>query len=94
MDSTKFAVAGSEPFVKIYDESTKKKVHNFGGEELYPPGHTSRVYCIKCSLDNPNIFYSGGWDMRVIRWDARMGKPDGMGISGPFICGEGIDLFG
>ena len=32
--------------------------------------------------------------MRVIKWDARMGKPDGMGISGPFICGEGIDLFG
>ena len=52
------------------------------------------MYCIKFSLDNPNVFYSGGWDMRVIRWDARMGKPDGMGISGPFICGEGIDLFG
>ena len=30
--------------------------------------------------------------MRVVRWDLRAEKPDSMGIPGPLVCGEGIDL--
>lgn len=32
--------------------------------------------------------------MRVVRWDLRKGKPDSMGIQGPLVCGEGIDISG
>jgi hypothetical protein len=32
--------------------------------------------------------------MRIVRWDLRenFNKPSGMGINGPLVCGEGIDL--
>lgn len=79
--------AGSHIQIKIYDEEKKAKAQSLGGEELFPPGHSSRVYCVKFSLDNPNILYSGGWDMRVIRWDLRAGKPDTMGKPLPLSFG-------
>ncbi len=43
---------------------------------MFPPGHNSRVYCVKFHPLMPDVIYSGGWDMRVIRWDLRIGKPD------------------
>lgn len=51
-----------------------------------------RIYCVKFDPFNENIVYSGGWDKRVVRWDLRIGKPDSMGINGPLICGDGIDI--
>ena len=65
--------------IKVYDEVKKMKISNLGGEELYPPGHNSRVYCVKFNPQEPNVLYSGGWDMRIVRWDLRQGKPDSMG---------------
>lgn len=64
---------------------------SMGGTESFPPGHTSRVYCVKFDKENPQIMYSGGWDYRVIVWDLRDGKPQKLGIYGPLICGDGID---
>ena len=92
--ATKFAVCGAEPIIKVYDEESRKKILNLGGEELNPPGHNSRVYCVRFNPDNPEVLYSGGWDNRVVRWDLRIGKPDHFGIPGPLVCGEGLDVFG
>ncbi len=39
--------------IKVYDEVTRKKILNLGGEELYPPGHNSRIYCVKFKPNDP-----------------------------------------
>ena len=36
---------------------------------------------------------SGGWDFSVKLWDIRQQDPV-QSISGPFICGDSIELFG
>jgi len=46
-----------------------------GAVESFPPGHNSRVFCIKWDKADPNLIYTGGWDYRVVIWDLREGKP-------------------
>ena len=46
-----------------------------GGEQTFPPGHSSRVYCLKYDKEDPNVVYTGGWDYRVVVWDLRDRKP-------------------
>ncbi|KAL4463228.1 hypothetical protein ABPG74_007229 [Tetrahymena malaccensis] len=94
LDTTKFSVCGSEPIIKVYDEETRKLDVKLGGEQTFPPGHSSRVYCVKYDKEDPNVIYTGGWDYRVIIWDLRENKPKKNGIYGPLICGDGIDLYG
>lgn len=68
------------------------------GEGTNTPGHSSRVYCVRYTKNdpdnpdnNPNLLLSGGWDYRVIIWDVREGKPV-RSYFGPMICGDGIDI--
>lgn len=75
MDASKLAVCGSEPVVKIFDEEKRVLDYRLGVEQTIPPGHSSRVYTVKFSKENPNIMLSGGWDYRVIVWDLRDRKP-------------------
>lgn len=90
-DASKIAVSGSEPKIKIYDEEKRMLDVELTGEGMMPPGHRSRVYCVKYTKENPNILLSGGWDMRVIIWDLREARPE-RGYLGPMICGDGIDV--
>eukprot|EP01016_Furgasonia_blochmanni_P055182 TRINITY_DN9194_c0_g1_i11.p1 TRINITY_DN9194_c0_g1~~TRINITY_DN9194_c0_g1_i11.p1 ORF type:complete len:260 (-),score=39.48 TRINITY_DN9194_c0_g1_i11:61-840(-) len=90
-DATKFAVVGSEPILKIYDEQSKRMEYKMTGEGCVVPGHGSRVFCVKWYKDDPNIVLTGGWDYRVIVWDLRERIPV-KSIYGPMICGDGIDI--
>ena len=91
-DSTKIAVSGSEPKIRIYDEEKRELAVELSGEDKLPPGHRSRVLCVKYVKDDPNLLLSGGWDYRVIVWDLRQARP-ARGYLGPLICGDGIDVY-
>jgi len=64
----------------VYDEEKRVKVASLGGEDLQMPGHNSRIYCVKFDKEQPNTLYSGGWDMRVVRWDIREKNPTSLGL--------------
>ena len=48
------------------------------------------IVCVKFIRDDPNLILSGGWDINVLFWDQRLGKPVRSFI-GPKITGEAID---
>ena len=87
-----FCTSGKDFKIKIYDESTKTLI-----ETMKPgptsPGHSNRVFCVKCHPTDPNIIFSGGWDSTLQIWDVRQEHTVGY-IFGPHICGESIDLNG
>ncbi|EGR27317.1 WD repeat protein [Ichthyophthirius multifiliis] len=94
INATNFAVCGSEPIIRVYDEETREQILKLGGDQMSTSGHSSRVFCIKYDKEDYNILYTGGWDFRVVIWDVREKKALQKGIYGPLICGDGIDLNG
>ena len=97
-DASKIAVCGSEPKIRIYDEEKRVLDMELSGEGTNTPGHSSRVYTVKYTKNdpdnpdnNPNLLLTGGWDYRVIIWDVREAKPV-RSYFGPMICGDGIDV--
>ncbi len=51
--------------IRIYDEEKRELVSKLIGEGTLPPGHRSRVYCVKHTKEDPNLLLSGGWDYRL-----------------------------
>jgi WD40 repeat protein len=86
----KFACAGYEPVVEIYDEETSKKVQFF--DKVDKVCHFNKIYCVKFDHRHPSVLYSGGWDRNVNVWDIRTGGKHCGTIYGPLIGGEAIDV--
>lgn len=87
---SKFICAGKLPAVEIYDDETMKRISFFdAGDHM---GHVNKLFCVKFDLENPHLFYSGGWDRNVNVWDIRAGGSLAGTIYGPMICGESIDV--
>ena len=57
-------------------------------------GHYARAFACKFHTDHKNILLSAGWDNVVKFWDLRQKEAMPESISGPHICGEGIDTRG
>lgn len=55
--------------------------------------HANRVFCIKWHPQDPNLFFSGGWDRAVFFWDVRT-KTAVNKRFGYFIGGQAIDVQG
>ena len=47
--------------------------------------------CVKFDSEDVNVFYTGGWDRKVLIWDVRNGPKCAGQIDGPLISGEAID---
>jgi COMPASS component SWD3 len=82
-----FVTGGKDCVIRLYDDSTKTLVTEF------EPKHTSRIFCVKCHHDDPNVVYSGGWDCTVQIWDLRTNSSV-RSILGPNVCGDSIDIQG
>jgi len=88
----KFASAGKDKVLRIYDDETKKKICSLERGYLADQvGHSNRIFALKWKPDDPNILMSGGWDNCVLMWDLRS-KNCFRSIFGPHIAGQTIDI--
>lgn len=93
-DGLKFATAGQDYQVRIYDEATKTLQSTLsGGYGRSKAGHSNRVFSLKYSSTDDNIILSGGWDNTIQIWDVRQDVPV-RSVFGPHITGDAVDLYG
>jgi len=92
-DGLKFATAGQDHQVRIYDEATKTLQSTLtGGYGRTRAGHSNRVFSLKFSTDDENLLLSAGWDNTIQVWDIRMDVPC-RSVFGTHITGDSIDLY-
>ena len=72
-DCSKFATAGNDRTVRLYDDDTKTLIHDFK-PNYYEIGHSNRIFAVTFSKTDPNIIVSGGWDSILVFYDIRQKK--------------------
>ena len=94
-DGTKFATAGYDTKIRVYDQNTLQMVSTLQKDEKNNErlGHTNRIYGLKSWAEHPEIMLSGGWDETVFLWDTRVGHHVEY-LYGPLICGDSLDIKG
>ncbi|KAG9468442.1 hypothetical protein GDO78_022723 [Eleutherodactylus coqui] len=100
MDSSVFATAGRDRHIRIYDGQTNE-ILNFlmapdflmDDDLTLTSGHTRRIFALRFHPSERHVFVTGGWDNSIKVWDKRMAKEARSLISGPHICGPGIDIW-
>ncbi len=91
-DGTRFATAGKDYKVRLYDEATKSIISTLSrGIGKMTPGHSNRVFSVKFHPLDPNLMVSAGWDNTVQIWDLRV-EGAVRNIFGPHICGDSMDI--
>lgn len=63
-----------------------------GPDQLDLNHHVNRIFSVKCLKNDPNVFFSGGWDSMVQVWDIRVGSGAVRKICGPSISSDSLDL--
>lgn len=90
-DGSKFATAGNDKKVKLYDDSMKDYLNTMKGCSFNRPGHSNRIFSVCFHKKNPNLVASAGWDNTVHFYDVNTCSVVNR-ISGPHISGDSIDL--
>lgn len=88
-DGRRFATAGKDRIIRIYDEQTKVLQQQIAPAEENHRGHSNRLFCVK--FPDENMLVTGGWDAVVHIWDLRSGK-SAQYLLGPHISGDAIDV--
>ncbi len=70
-DNARFASAGGDRAVFLWDVSTAKTLRRLGGNG----GHSSRINCVAFAGAGDSLVVSGGFDTTVRIWDTRSGGP-------------------
>lgn len=92
-NSSRFASAGKDGVIRVYDEQTKQLVsEHHGGRAPMAAGHSLTVFAMKFHTTEPNLAVSAGWDNSVQLWDLRAGERAVNSIRGVEIRGEGLDI--
>eukprot|EP00668_Euglena_longa_P029491 GGOE01036841.1.p1 GENE.GGOE01036841.1~~GGOE01036841.1.p1 ORF type:complete len:426 (+),score=54.56 GGOE01036841.1:75-1280(+) len=92
-DGARFASAGSDRTVRVYDVSTSQLLHelqsgyDFAGRVT--AGHSNRIY--SALYATPTMLLTGGWDKTVQVYDTRAGKSIRT-LFGPKVSGDGLDV--
>lgn len=97
-DGTKYVTGGKDKIVRVYDEATKSIISRLQGDGFRyssneSPGHSNRIFSVKCVPGDDNMVLSGGWDNTVQFWDLRSNQAV-RSIYGPHICGDSLDIVG
>ncbi|XP_057295816.1 uncharacterized WD repeat-containing protein alr3466-like [Hydractinia symbiolongicarpus] len=90
-----FVVGRSDGRINLYDTDTSTVVMvmepSMNSEIM--DGHVMRVFAVQFNPEDKNVFVSGGWDDTIQWWDSReKGGYSIKKITGPHICGEGLDI--
>ncbi|XP_062992111.1 uncharacterized protein LOC134404987 [Elgaria multicarinata webbii] len=100
-DGSAFATAGKDRHIRLYDSHTNQLFHIMrapdfmAGDEFTPhSGHSRRIFALCFHPTELHLFLTGGWDNSVKVWDKRLPKGAQSVISGPHVCGPGIDVKG
>ncbi|XP_054846305.1 uncharacterized WD repeat-containing protein all2124-like [Eublepharis macularius] len=100
-DGSAFATAGKDRHIRLYDSHTNQLFHVMeapdfmAGDEFTPrSGHSRRIFALRFHPTELHLFLTGGWDNSVKVWDKRVHKGAQGMLSGPHICGPGIDVKG
>eukprot|EP00002_Diphylleia_rotans_P009664 TRINITY_DN20033_c0_g1_i1.p1 TRINITY_DN20033_c0_g1~~TRINITY_DN20033_c0_g1_i1.p1 ORF type:complete len:351 (-),score=49.81 TRINITY_DN20033_c0_g1_i1:270-1322(-) len=92
VDGEKFATAGKDGIIRIYDETRKTvELTMSGGITDDISGHSNRVFTLKYHPMDYNVILTGGWDNTIQCWDVRA-KHSIKSIYGPHICGDSLDI--
>lgn len=94
-DGKKFASAGLDKIIRVYDYETQDEVQVLQRDLLLDSskaGHSNRIFSIRYHKDRQYMLVSGGWDESVQIWDTRLEKCV-QSVFGPNICGDSIDLY-
>lgn len=76
--------------VRLYDAATQKLVCALSADSS-TVGHTDRVFSLKYTSRDDDLFVSGGWDDTVYVWDGRCGRAV-RSFFGPHVCGDSLDF--
>ena len=74
-DGWKLVVGGSDRNLYVYDEHTRQLIKTMNSRDEKITGHTNRIYSIKCHPDDPNLFFSAGFDHSLMIYDIKDGLP-------------------
>jgi WD40 repeat protein len=89
-DTRRFVVAGTQPYIEIYDEERMTKVQQIG--DRINPAHTNKIFTCRFNPNAPNMIYSGSWDRQVRFWDVRANRLMSSIGSKTSISGDGVDI--
>jgi WD40 repeat protein len=91
-DGEKYATAGKDSKVRVYDEVTKtNEATLYGGSGDFTAGHSSRIFSLKNVPGNPFLMVTGGWDNTIQFWDTRVSHSV-RSLYGPHVCGDSVDV--
>jgi len=68
-DTRRFAVAGTQPYIEVYDEPKMKRVQKIG--DSIDPAHTNKIFTCRFHPSISYMMYSGSWDRQIHFWDLR-----------------------
>lgn len=98
---TRFATAGKDLSIRIYDAHTNQLDREYQGYDITrnPMDQencpvSNRVFALKYHPLYDDIFITGGWDRQLKIWDSRSNDGVKRTIHGPHICGDALDLDG
>lgn len=92
-DGETFATAGTDHFVRVYDDATMKLKTVLDPFYTNKTGHSNRIFCVKYNRANPNLLCSAGWDNTIIVHDLRKKGPIA-GMLGAYVCGDALEFHG
>ncbi|KAK7503436.1 hypothetical protein BaRGS_00005357 [Batillaria attramentaria] len=101
VDGYLYATAGKDLAVRVYHTKNNKldktyegyrKNTELQGQVDLECGNTMRVYALKFSPDNEDIFITAGWDNHIKIWDVRTNDGIKRQIHGPHVCGDALDM--
>ena len=89
-DRRRFVVAGTQPYIEIYDETRLTRVQQIG--DKIDPAHTNKIFTCKFNPNAPNQLISGGWDRQVRFWDVRANRMTASIGGKTSISGDSVDI--
>ena len=89
-DCRRFVVAGTQPYIEIYDEERMTKVQQIG--DRVDKAHSNKIFTCRFNKEAPNMLFSGSWDKEVRFWDVRANRLANSIGGKTSICGDGVDV--
>lgn len=72
-DNARFASAGGDRSVFLWDVASAQTLRRFGGGSSH--GHSARINSVSFAGEDDSLLISGGLDASVRIWDVRSGAP-------------------